>query len=114
MIIFEAGLEEDGIRAGIDRAVELLRSNGGNVGRVDRWGRRRFAYELNHRTEGYYVVIEVTAEPQVVAQLDRMLHLADDVIRHKVIRVPDAVAGRAPAPEAQTDPALAVTQANGA
>lgn len=94
MVIFDAGLEEEAIRESVDRAVELIRSKGGTPGRVDRWGRRRFAYELRHRWEGYYVLIDATAEPQVMADLDRMLFLADEVLRHKVIRLPDSVAGR--------------------
>jgi small subunit ribosomal protein S6 len=116
MIIFEAGLEEDSIRASIDRATELLTGKGGAVLRVDRWGRRRFAYELKHRTEGYYVLLEVSAEPEAMAELDRMLHLADDVIRHKVIRLPDGVAGRAPRPAPDTEPVAAAAgpEANGA
>jgi len=110
MVILDAGLEEEAIRESVDRAVELIRNRGGEPGRVDRWGRRRFAYEMNHRWEGYYVLIDATAEPSVMADLDRMLFLADEVLRHKVIRLPDAVAGRqrgttppppadAPAPE---------------
>ena len=63
MIILDASLEEDAIRAVIDRATDVIRSRGGNLGRVDRWGKRRFAYELKHRTEGYYVLVEATAEP---------------------------------------------------
>jgi small subunit ribosomal protein S6 len=96
MIIFEASLEEEGIRAGIDRATDLIKAKGGNPGRVDRWGKRRFAYELRHRSEGHYVVLEASASPEAMAELDRMLHLADEVIRHKVIRLPDKVAGRDP------------------
>jgi small subunit ribosomal protein S6 len=94
MVILDAGLDEDVIRATLDRATKIISGGGGNVGRVDRWGRRRFAYEVHHRTEGYYVVIDTTAEPAVMADLDRMLGLADEVIRHKVIRLPDKVAGR--------------------
>ena len=94
MIILNAALEEDAIRAQIDRAQEIIRSNGGTPNRVDRWGKRRFAYELKHQWEGYYVLIEATAEPIAMSELDRALHLADDVVRHKVIRLPDDVAGR--------------------
>src|SRR5439155_21534102 len=54
MVILDAGLEEDAIRAAVDRSTELIRSRGGVPGRVDRWGKRRFAYELGHRWEGYY------------------------------------------------------------
>src|SRR4051794_41402249 len=95
MVILDAGLEEDAIRAVLDRATEVIRTNGGNPGRMDRWGKRRFAYELHHRWEGYYVLMDATAEPAAMAELDRMFHLADEVIRHKGIRVPDKVAGRA-------------------
>jgi small subunit ribosomal protein S6 len=96
IVIIDASLEEDGIRAVIDRSTDIIKAKGGNPGRVDRWGKRRFAYEVKHRTEGYYVLIEASAEPEAMADLDRMLHLADEVIRHKVIRLPDAVAGREP------------------
>lgn len=94
MIILNAALEEDAIRAQVDRAQEIIRANGGNPTRVDRWGKRRFAYELKHQWEGYYVLLEATAEPVAMSELDRALHLADDVVRHKVIRLPDDVAGR--------------------
>ncbi|MDA8286703.1 MAG: 30S ribosomal protein S6 [Actinomycetota bacterium] len=94
MVIFDVGLEEDVIRATIDRATQLVTAGGGTIGRVDRWGRRRFAYEVHHRSEGYYVVIEATAQPPVMADLHRMLGLADEVVRHKVIRLPDKIAGR--------------------
>ena len=105
MVILDAGLEEDAIRQSIDRATGLITSRGGTVGRVDRWGKRRFAYELHHRWEGYYVVIQAATEPAVVAELDRMLHLADEVIRHKVIRLPEGAARRASRPAAPVEPA---------
>jgi small subunit ribosomal protein S6 len=94
MVILNVGLEDDAIRASVDRATGLLKSRGATLGRVDHWGRRRFAYEIQHQTEGYYVLIETTADPPAMADLDRMLHLADEVIRYKVIRLPDKVAGR--------------------
>ncbi|MGH9075238.1 MAG: 30S ribosomal protein S6 [Acidimicrobiales bacterium] len=93
-IIFDASLEEEAIRAVIDRAVGVVRSRGGNPGQVERWGRRRFAYELAHRWEGYYVLLEASADVATVAELDRMLSLADEVLRHKVIRLPERTAGR--------------------
>jgi small subunit ribosomal protein S6 len=95
MLIFDASLEEETIRAAVDRYVEFIRSKGDEPGRVDRWGKRRFAYELNHKWEGYYVVLEASAEPQTMQELHRVLSLADEVIRHKVIRIPDeAIKGR--------------------
>ena len=90
MLIFDASLEEEIIRAAVDRFAEFIRSRGGNPGRVDRWGKRRFAYELHHRWEGYYVLLEAVAEPAVMEDLHRTLSLADEVVRHKVVRIPDA------------------------
>ena len=67
VVVFDATLEENVIREHVDRLVEHVRARGGNPGRVDRWGRRAFAYELKHRSEGYYVIIELVAEPEVVS-----------------------------------------------
>jgi small subunit ribosomal protein S6 len=89
MAIFEATTEPSVIQGELDRALEVIRTNGGNPGAIDRWGKRSFAYEVNHKREGYYVVVEFTGEPETVAALDRMLGLADVVVRHKVVRMPD-------------------------
>src|ERR1700746_463665 len=90
MAIFEATTEPSVIQGELDRALEVIRTNGGNPGAIDRWGKRSFAYEVNHKREGYYVVVEFTGEPETVAALDRMLGLADDVVRHKVVRMPES------------------------
>ena len=55
---------------------------------IERWGRRRFAYEIDDRNEGYYVVVTFSAEPVAQAELERTLNLADEVLRHKVIVLP--------------------------
>ena len=101
VVIFDVSLEENTIREITDRVVELVRTRGGAPGRVDRWGRRTFAYELKHQTEGYYVFIEVSAEAEVVAEVDRLLSLSDAVLRHRVIRQSEhkpVTAKRVPAP----------------
>lgn len=95
MVILDAGLDEEQIRGVLDRSTKTIEDQGGTPGKVDRWGKRRFAYEVDHRWEGYYALLEATAEPAAMAELDRMLGLADEVIRHKVIRIPDAVAAAA-------------------
>jgi small subunit ribosomal protein S6 len=94
VIILDAGLEDEVIGTVLERAAETIRSQGGNPGRTERWGRRRFAYEVGHRQEGYYVLLEMSADPAAVAELDRVLFLADEVVRHKIIRLPESVAGR--------------------
>lgn len=94
MIIFDPDAEESAVTAVLDRTVEVVKSSGGKSGTLNRWGRRPLAYEIRHKREGYYVVLEYSAEPKASAELDRLLTLADEVIRHKIMRVPDKVAGR--------------------
>ncbi len=93
MIIFDADLEEETIRAAVSRYVQLIESRGAQPGHIDHWGKRRFAYELKHRWEGYYVVLQARAEAQAMEELHRVLSLADEVIRHKVLRVPEEAYG---------------------
>ena len=100
MAIFEATTEPTVIQGEIDRALEVIRSTGGNPGAIDRWGRRPFAYEVNHKREGYYVVIEFNAGTQTVADLDRMLGLADEIVRHKIVRLPETKLGAVSEPAA--------------
>jgi small subunit ribosomal protein S6 len=113
MVILDAGLEEEPIRAVLDRASKVISSSGGSVAKVDRWGKRRFAYEVRHRSEGYYALMDLRAEPAAVAEVDRMLGLADEVIRHKVIRLPEKMVVRSTRPSApEGEPAA--TSENGA
>ncbi len=94
VLIAQANLEDGAIDAVLDRATGLIEAKGGVVNRIDRWGRRAFAYEVHHQHEGYYVLMEVTAEPSGLDEVDRNLRIADEVIRHKIVRIPDHVAGR--------------------
>lgn len=95
MVIFDTGAEPPAIQAVVDRAVEAIRANDGTPGHIDRWGRRPFAYEVKHRREGYYVLVEFSGASQTVAELNRLLTLADEVLRHKVIRLPEKAVRRA-------------------
>ena len=93
MVIFDADLEEEAVRSAVERATQLLQSRGAELGYVDFWGKRRFAYRLKHRWEGYYVVFQAKSEPAAMDELNRTLSLADEVLRHKVLRIPEAVYG---------------------
>jgi small subunit ribosomal protein S6 len=99
VVIFDASLDEPVIRAATDRVADHVKSRGGTPGHVDRWGKRTLAYEIAHRHEGYYVVIDVVAEPDVVAEVGRMLELSDEVLRHKVLRKVEKTARRRQAVE---------------
>ncbi len=89
MVIVDAELDDDVIDAQVKRVAELLTQRGAEIKNEDRWGRRRFAYEINHKTEGYYVVYEFVGGSEL-AQLERALRLADEIVRHKVLRLPDS------------------------
>ncbi len=102
MVIFDTAADERAVNGVLDHAVEALKAKDGTVDRVERWGRRTFAYEVLHKREGYYVIIELMADPPAVADMERVLVLADEVIRHKVVRLPDKVAGRRAAAAATT------------
>ena len=93
MIIIDAELDDDVIDAQVKRVAELVTQRGGEIKNEDRWGRRRFAYEINHKTEGYYVVYEFVGGSEL-AQLERALRLADEIVRHKLFRLPDREAAR--------------------
>jgi small subunit ribosomal protein S6 len=89
MVILDANLEERTVAPSLDTYLNVIRTAGGSVEKLDVWGRRRLAYEIKNRTEGIYAVIDLQATPAAVAELDRQLRLNESVLRTKVIR-PDA------------------------
>jgi small subunit ribosomal protein S6 len=93
MVIIDAELDDEVIDATVKRIAGLLDQRGATVKKEDRWGRRRFAYEINHKHEGYYVVFEFVGGSDL-DQLERALRLADETVRHKVVRLPDNEAAR--------------------
>ena len=101
MVIFDAEREEAELRAALDRYTGMLTTGGAELGTVDVWGKRKFAYRLAHRWEGYYVVLQVKAEPGAMDELGRALSLADEVLRHKVLRIPEQVYGKLGTPAEQ-------------
>jgi small subunit ribosomal protein S6 len=93
MVIIDAELDDEVIDATVTRVAGMLEQRGATVKSEDRWGRRRFAYEINHKHEGYYVVFEFVGGSDL-DQLERALRLADETVRHKVVRLPDNEAAR--------------------
>jgi small subunit ribosomal protein S6 len=85
MLILPAEAEDDVVTGVVDRINKVLADSGGEVGTVDKWGRRRLAYEIDKRTEGYYVVAEMSADPTTIRELERVLQLVDEVVRFKVV-----------------------------
>ncbi len=86
MTIHRPDLTEDDVEAKIIEFESYLSDSGVTVTKRDLWGKRRFAYEIDHMSEGYYSVLSVQAEPGAVDSIDRMLTLTDEVVRHKIVR----------------------------
>jgi small subunit ribosomal protein S6 len=86
MVILDANLEERTVAPSLDTYLNVIRTAGGSVEKLDVWGRRRLAYEINKKAEGIYAVIDLQATPEAVAELDRQLRLNESVLRTKVIR----------------------------
>jgi small subunit ribosomal protein S6 len=89
MVILDPSLEERTVEPSLDKYLNVIRKDGGTVEKVDVWGRRRLAYEIQKNAEGIYAVIQLSAEPDTVKEFDRQLGLNESVLRTKVMR-PDA------------------------
>ncbi len=86
MLVLRPDLEEEAIDALLERLSGVVTGEGGAIDNVDRWGKRRTAYELEGFTEGFYVVIDFQAEPATASELERIVKLSDEIIRHLLVR----------------------------
>src|SRR5690554_3618724 len=90
---------EEAVDQQIERYGRLVVDNGGEVTGVDKWGRRRFAYEIQGLTEGYYVVIQFNATHNVVDEMDRIMRISDEIVRHLIVRLDESEAASEPEAE---------------
>ena len=86
MYVIDTALEDSARTELINRFSELVTRNGGEVDRVDEWGKRRLAYAINYKTEGYYVLMYVKAPAELPKELERNFQINDKVLRSLVIR----------------------------
>jgi small subunit ribosomal protein S6 len=86
MVILDPDLEERTIAPSLDTFLNVVRTGGGNVDKVDIWGKRRLSFEIAKKSEGIYAVIDLQAEPATMKELDRQLNLNEAVLRTKVLR----------------------------
>ena len=89
MVIVDARLEEGDIQKAVERFVAAIGESGGEAGTVDRWGNRRFTYEIGHQHEGYYFVAPFRAPEEAIEKLKRTLQISDEFIRGKIVRLPE-------------------------
>ena len=89
MLILDPEMDERSVSTTVEKLLKVVPADGGTIDNVDVWGRRRFAYEINKKSEGFYVVVDLSAQPATVKELDRQLGLNESVLRAKILR-PDA------------------------
>jgi small subunit ribosomal protein S6 len=86
MVILDPTLDERTVAPTLDTFLNVIRSSGGSVEKVDIWGRRRLAYEIKKHAEGIYALLDLHSEPDAVKELDRQLSLQENILRTKVVR----------------------------
>jgi small subunit ribosomal protein S6 len=79
-------LEEEATNAVIAKFETLITNNGGTIDKIDRWGKRRLAYEIKDFIDGFYVLLYFSAEPKVIKELDRVMKLTEEILKHMIIR----------------------------
>ncbi|WP_141979897.1 30S ribosomal protein S6 [Saccharothrix saharensis] len=94
MIILDPSLDERTIAPSLDTFLNVIRTTGGNVEKVEVWGKRRLSFEINKNAEGIYAVLDLISTPDAVKELDRQLGLQETVLRTKVIRREPAKAAK--------------------
>ena len=90
MIIIDGDVDDPKAQAWMKTVTEAVAAVDGELhGKIDWWGKRQFAYPINRKETGYYLVVEAIAPGGALDELERALRLADEVVRHKLIRLPD-------------------------
>ena len=85
VLVLSTSLDEEASNALVSRFTDLINANG-NVESVDSWGKRRLAYEIKKEAEGFYVLFYVTCEPACVAEVDRVMKITDEILKHMIVR----------------------------
>ena len=81
--------DEEVIRSAVEVVKATIAKIGGTIDKEDEWGKRQLAYEVKHQREGYYVVIDFTAEPSEIKELDRVIKIHEEIIRHIIVKLDD-------------------------
>ena len=92
MVILNPEIDERTVAPSLDKFLKVITNDGGSIDKVDIWGKRRLAYEIQKKTEGIYAVVNFTAESATTNELDRQLNLSELVMRTKVLRAEEAIA----------------------
>ncbi len=94
VVIIDSSLDDQVIEGVVKRTVASITAQGGSVGKIERWGRRKLAFPVNKKTEGYYAILESSIVPSTVKEVERLIILSDEIIRHKILVIPAKSEGR--------------------
>lgn len=86
LYIVDNDLSDEGKEAVIAKISNVVTDNGGTIDGVDKWGTRKLAYPINYKTEGYYVLVNFTAEPTLPSELERVMRITDSVVRFTIVK----------------------------
>jgi small subunit ribosomal protein S6 len=92
MVILNPEIDERTVAPSLDKFLKVITNDGGSIEKVDIWGKRRLAYEIQKKTEGIYAVVNFTATSAATQELDRQLNLSEQIMRTKVLRAEEAIA----------------------
>ena len=109
--IIDPAVEDEPRKELIAKFNELIAQNGGAVEKVEEWGKRRLAYAIDYKTEGYYVLVNFQGEPELPKELERNLQISDSVIRYQVIKLLERKAGVKPRPVRVAAPVVPAAEA---
>src|SRR5208337_2277184 len=87
LFILRPDAPEEEIDQLIEQLTTQIASQGGNVDKSEKWGVRKLAYRVQKRNEGFYVLLQFTAKPETVRELERRLRVADSVLKFLTVRV---------------------------
>ena len=110
--IIDTAVEEEARKALVEKFNTLITANGGEIEKVEEWGKRRLAYAIDYKTEGYYVLVNFSAASELPLELERNLKITESVIRYQTVRILERKVGIKPrAPRVMAAPVQAAEEA---
>ena len=102
LFIVDTEIGEDAVRAKVDKFIERIKRNA-EIVEVNEWGKRRLAYPINDKPEGYYTIVTFKSEPAYPAELERRFNIDEDILRYLVIKLDFEAVAKAAAPVAEVE-----------
>ena len=109
--IIDAAVEEAPRKELIAKFSDLVTANGGAVEKVDEWGKRRLAYAIDYKTEGYYVLMQFTAAPELPKELERNMQITESIIRSQIVKLEQKKSSVKPRPVRAAAPVAPAAEA---